>query len=66
MLFHSLSVHTDLKTPYVQTAETALRQNGSHSNSGPERSIHAMKLENVSDLTYNMSPMIGVQFSSVL
>ena len=36
-------VRAELKTPYDQTAETVLRQNGSHSNSGPERSIHTMK-----------------------
>ena len=37
--WHSFS----LKSAYHQTAETTRIQNGSHANSGPERSIHTMK-----------------------
>ena len=32
-----------LKSAYHQTTETTQIQNGSHANSGPERSTHAMK-----------------------
>ena len=59
---HSFS----LKSACHQTAETALSQNGSHANSGPERSIHTMKTKNLFDLSHNMSPKAGVWVPSVL